>query len=373
MIVKRARHDLRSAGNAKSGDKSPHSIESARAITGLIILWVIHAFAGPSYGGILLLPTYRMPDNAAAVANPNIEGAIVNVYWSQVAKREGEYDWTEIDRRTKPWLAGGKKVALRIMWSSSGMWPDPLAKHPTPQWVVDKGAVVVVATRSQTQVPVAWDPIYRRYAGDFLKEIARKFDGDPNILFIDVTPGAETNPYRFGMNAAQPGFKQIFLKAVASDGRSYSDDLWLKTVKSDIDRATALFCKTKLLATLNVGSLGGPSQLITIGDYCVAKGCFVGQNGLTGKSYLDDSPRRRAFLRWGSQTWIYQEAFDPTGPNTGSLMDLMKAAERVHCSYLGAYGVDILKATRGQPGYDATYAAALAYGAKAIGNRASGH
>ena len=51
----------------------------------------------------------------------------------------------------------------------------------------------------------------------------RKFDGDPNILFIDVTPGAETNPYRFRrINVQEPEFKTRFAETPASDGRKYT-------------------------------------------------------------------------------------------------------------------------------------------------------
>jgi hypothetical protein len=96
----------------------------------------------------------------------------------------------------------------------------------------------------------------------------------------DVTPGAETNPYRFRrINAAETGFKQIFLAAKASDGRKYSHDLWLATVKKGVDDAVTTFKKTHLLVTLNVGSLDGPEQFQAIGEHCVSRGCYVGQSG----------------------------------------------------------------------------------------------
>jgi hypothetical protein len=30
-----------------------------------------------------------------------------------------------------------------------------------------------------------------------MERLADRYDGNPNLLFVDVTPGAETNPYRF--------------------------------------------------------------------------------------------------------------------------------------------------------------------------------
>jgi endo-1,4-beta-xylanase len=58
---------------------------------------------------------------------------------------------------------------------------------------------------------------------------------------------------------------------------------------------------------------------------------------------------------------------DASGGGTGSLMDVMKAAERVGCNYLGVYAVDALRGTRGQANFDPQYEAALAYGAKVMG------
>jgi acetyl esterase/lipase len=319
--------------------------------------------------GLLYFASYRERDNPAAVTNPHLVGALFTLYWSDIEKREGEFDWTDLDRRIGRWTSAGRKVALRIMWSSSGNWPEPAAKTPTPQFVLDAGAVTVRSESSKTDVPLFWDPIYRKHANLFLAEVARKFDGDPNVLFLDVTPGAETNPYRFRrINAAEPGFKTSFSEKPASDGRRYSHELWLETVKQAIDEASATFKKTPLLVTLNVGSLDGPEQFLTIGSHAVSRGCYVGQNGLNARSYNEDSPRKTAFTEWSARTKFYFEMVDASGNGTGSLMDVMQAAKRVGCSYLGVYAVDVLRGTKGQPDYDPQVEAALAWGAKALGS-----
>jgi dipeptidyl aminopeptidase/acylaminoacyl peptidase len=320
--------------------------------------------------GLLFFASYPERDNTAAIANPHIIGALHTIYWSNVEPADGQYDWKEIDRRIGRWTAAGKKVALRIMWSSSGNWPEPAAKHPTPGWVLERGAVTVHSDSSRTDIPLVWDPVYRKYASRFLAEVARKFDGNPDILFIDLTPGAETNPYRFRrINVQEPEFKVRFASAAASDGTTYSHELWLDAVKRAVDDAAAAFQKTKLLVTLNTGSLDGPSQMQAIGDYCVGRGCYVGQNGLRGDNYAKDSPRTTPFLAWGKQTRLYFEMLDATSQGTtGSLRSVMEAAQRVGCDYLGAYAADVLRGTRGQPDFDPAYEEALAYGAQALGD-----
>ncbi len=318
--------------------------------------------------GLLYFASYQERDNPAPARNPYVIGALFTIYWSDVEPREGVFDWTALDRRIAVWTAAGKKVALRIMWSSSGNWPEPAAKHPTPQFVLNAGAVTVHSESSKTDIPLFWDPIYRKHAARFLREVARKFDGDPNVLFVDVTPGAETNPYRFRrINVAEPEFKPRFLAASASDGQRYSHQLWLETVKQSVDVAKAAFQKTPLLVTLNVGSLDGPEQFEPMGTHAVSRGCYVGQNGLNSRSYNEDSPRKTAFRDWGAKTRLYFEMVDASGNNTGSLMDVMKAAERIGSHYLGVYAADVLRGTKGQGNFDPEYEAALAYGAKVIG------
>ena len=186
-----------------------------------------------------------------------------------------------------------------------------------------------------------------------------------------MTPGAETNPYRFRrINVQEPEFKTKFAEAVASDGHKYSHELWLETVKQAVDDAAATFLKTKLLVTLNVGSLEGPSQMQAIGDHCLARGCYVGQNGLRGNNYVPGTPRASPFQKWGEKTLLYFEMLDATSAGTtGSLLSVMQAAERIGCDYLGVYAADVLKGTPGQAGYDQEYEQALEYGAKALGNK----
>jgi hypothetical protein len=119
--------------------------------------------------------------------------------------------------------------------------------------------------------------------------------------------------------------------------------------------------------TLNVGSLDGPNQMQAIGDHCVARGCYVGQNGLRGSSYPAGGSRPSPFTAWGEKTLLYFEMLDATSQGTtGGLLDVMKAAERIGCDYLGVYAADVLKGTTGQPSFDPEYEKALRYGAESL-------
>jgi len=311
---------------------------------------------------------YAFADNTNVIDNPHIIGAFFQVIWSEVEKENGVCDWSQLDQWIKPWLEGNKRIAIRIMWSTSGYWPKPYYKTPTPNWVWQKGAKFAFHEPSGTEIPLIWDPIYEKYAWRFLEQFAARYDDNPNLLFVDVTPGAETNPYRFGtINRRYPEFKEEFIKAKTSDGRSYTEELWLETVKEWVDTSDSIFRNSPLLVTLNTGGLQ-TNHMAAIGDYCVSKGFYVGQNGLRGSSYTGSvgggvSP----FHGWSNDTKLFFEMVARSGGRTGSLMEVMEAAERIRCSYLNVYPRDVLSGTRGQPDYDPACEEALAYGARTLG------
>ena len=224
---------------------------------------------------------------------------------------------------------------------------------------------------TKTEVPLQWDPIYRKYAFKFIQAFARKYDGNPYVLFIDVTPGGETNPCRGNLLKGDPAFREVFLNARLSDGTQYSDALWVKTVKGYIDVSAAAFKRTKLLVTLNHGGLEGPPNFELFGSYAVGKGMYVGQNGLNKNSYKEASDRKRCFNRWDQETKLFFEMVAATSsPGTGTLLEVMQAAERIHCSFLAVSAPDVLKGLPGHPQFDPEYAKALKYGASIMGKPA---
>jgi|GEM_PF-501334 Predicted esterase len=318
---------------------------------------------------------YAFADNSHVIANPHIIGALFQVIWSEVEKEDGRYDWSELDRWIEPWITAGKKVAIRIMWSTSGAWPRPYYKTPTPRWVWEKGASFAFHQPTGTEIPLIWDPIYRKYAWRFLERFADRYDANPNILFFDITPGAETNPYRFGtINRTDPSFKDTFEKTTTSDGRAYDEELWIQNIKEWVDASDRIFKQTPLLVTLNVGGLRSRDRLIEIGDYCASRGFYIGQNGLGGNSYRDpESGRTEAFLRWAGETKTFFEMVQRSGGRTGTLMEVMLAAARVRCHYLNVYPEDVREGTRGEPDFDPASEAALAFGAQALAQSASTH
>jgi hypothetical protein len=147
---------------------------------------------------------------------------------------------------------------------------------------------------------------------------------------MDVTPGAETNPYRFvAFNQRTLEFKDRYAATPACDGRKYSDELWLTTVREWIDATDRIFKRLPLVVTLNVGTLNlGDARndySVMIGQYAEDHGFYVGQNGLHVASYAGDSERKAAFLKWSKQTRIVFETLGDAGTTTRRLPGAARA------------------------------------------------
>lgn len=315
--------------------------------------------------GLLYYGKFHWAYDTAPVDSPFMAGALFQIYWADYEKAEGEIDWSRLDKAIDPWLDAGKGVAIRMMWSSSGYWDDPSANRPTPHWVLDKGAVHAWHEASETEIPLFWDPIYQRYALRFLEQLRDHLGDRGGILFLDITPGAETNPYRFGtINRIDPGFRETFTSLPASDGRIYSEELWKETVLDFIDDAHAVYKDTNmpLLVTLNTGGMENLGQFSLYGDHCVDLGIYVGQNGLRATSYLEMNNRKQNFLEWSKHTRIFFEMVQKSGGATGPLMGVMEAAERVNTSFLNVYPEDTLASLEGPCSERMPFIEALAYG-----------
>jgi len=331
----------------------------------LSVLATVHSAGEKPAAGMLYFAGYGYEDNEDVIRNPYIIGAFYTIMWSEIEKSRGKFDWRKTDAFINKWVGAGKFVALRIMWTSSGMWKNPMAGTPTPAWVWREGAKYAFHAPSKTEIPLFWDPIYRKYAMEFQREVNRKFGNNPHILFIDVTPGAETNPYRFRtIERSDPAFKTTYLSTAASDGRTYSQQLWVETMTGWIAETAKIVTGIPCLVTLNVGGMPGANNFAVIGQCCVDNGMMVGQNGLKVGNYTDEKSERTILYRkWGKQTKLFFEMVAAAEEqDTGTLMEVMEAAERIGCDYLNVYAKDVVKSCNFLPQYTPRWEEAMRYG-----------
>ncbi len=105
--------------------------------------------------------------------------------WAYIEPQPGVYDWKWFDDHIKVWGDAGKQFAFGIECANSN------ATHASavPQWVYDMGAKSYTSKSSSglTQTIPKWDdPIFLRELGKMAKAIGERYDGNPNIAYIDI-------------------------------------------------------------------------------------------------------------------------------------------------------------------------------------------
>jgi hypothetical protein len=156
--------------------------------------------------------------------------------WSEIEKKNGEYDWSVIDEPMKKYKKYGFRFVIRITTSEN----DPKIKFATPQWVFELGAKYNRFTgthpgkfdkNGSNFEPVFGDDIFIFYLKRFLIEMAVRYDGNKDIDFIDM---GSLGVYGEG-------------HTVSSTQVGYGRDVLLEHFNMHID----IFKKTKIIVNHN--------------------------------------------------------------------------------------------------------------------------
>ncbi len=144
--------------------------------------WVFHYYDNvPANYGSRLEPSDTLDDF------PGLTVVYLRIPWSYLEPAEGYFCWSVLDTPAQRWIAKGKKIALRISCSESWM------RYATPEWVHRAGAKGYnfrvregVAEDGPFWEPDFNDPIFLEKLDHFLAVLAQRYDGNPEVAFIDV-------------------------------------------------------------------------------------------------------------------------------------------------------------------------------------------
>lgn len=112
--------------------------------------------------------------------------------WNMLEPEEGKYRWDLIDTYAQPWIAKGKRIALRVMCCENRF------RWATPKWVKDagaKGCDYHCRKNDSGDWPSSdetlWEPDYEDavFLGkleNFIKALAVRYDGDDTVAFVDI-------------------------------------------------------------------------------------------------------------------------------------------------------------------------------------------
>ena len=157
-------------------------VDHGRALINPDMGWTMHFYSNiPENYGSKLEPADALDwfEGCSAV--------YLRIPWAYLEPSEGEYNWALLDTPAQRWIAAGKQISFRFTTSESWL------EYATPKWVFDAGAKSVRYTFGQgpdekgTLVdPVYDDPIFLEKLENFLAAAAARYNGNPNVAFIDI-------------------------------------------------------------------------------------------------------------------------------------------------------------------------------------------
>lgn len=280
--------------------------------------WTLHFYSNfiENYGS-KLEPSDTLDDW------PGLSTIYLRVPWSYLEPREGEFNWSLFDTPAQRWGDKGKKIAIRVSCSESWI------RYATPKWVQDSGAkgIDFEFGKGPREGGPLWDPdyldpVFLKKLDAFLAAMARRYDGNPNVPFIDVGS--------FGMwGEGHTGFSSRL-----------NEEQTLEVVKKHIDLHKKHFPNTLLCISDDVAGPTSRGPKFPAMDYALSKGV----------SLRDDS----IMVQPPPDSWYHAEmasAFWPTLPVilehehygsskirkawSGDL--LVKSVEDYHASYMSIH------------------------------------
>ena len=158
--------------------------DSGEALVNPGMGWVFHYYDNSlkNYGS-RLAPADTLRDF------PGLSTIYLRLAWAYLEPEEGRFNWSVVDTPAQRWLREGKQIAFRLTCSESG------ERYATPQWVREAGARGQFGRRAQVvseDTPRAcWepdfdDPVFMEKLDAFLAAAGARYDGSPDVAFIDV-------------------------------------------------------------------------------------------------------------------------------------------------------------------------------------------
>jgi len=225
-------------------------VDDGRALVNPDMGWTLHFYSNiiTNYGS-KLEPSDTLADF------PGLSTIYLRVPWAFLEPEEGKFNWSLLDTPARRFGARGIKVAIRVTSTESWM------RDATPRWVQAAGAKGVnfafgkgPAKDGPLWEPDYLDPVFLAKLDAFLAAMAKRYDGNPDVAFIDVGS--------FGMwGEGHTGF-----------GAQLDDAQTLAVVKVHVDLYRKHFPRTLLAISDDVAGHDRPGAHQPATDYALTRG-----------------------------------------------------------------------------------------------------
>ena len=281
--------------------------------------WTLHFYSNriENYGS-KLQPSDTVDDF------PGLSVVYLRVPWAFLEPEEGRFNWSLFDTPAQRWIARGKRIAIRVSCSESWM------RYATPQWVQDAGARGVDFTfgRGPQENGPLWDPdyldeVFLEKLDDFLAAMARRYDGNPNVAFIDVGS--------FGM----------WGEGHTMGSSRLSEEKTLEVVKHHIDLHRKHFRQTLLCISDDVAGHDRPGEHLPATDYALSQDVSLRDDSIL----VQPPPRSWYHAQLAQAFWprlpviLEHEHYGSSKAKQawGDGRLLLEAVEQYHASYMSIH------------------------------------
>jgi hypothetical protein len=262
----------------------------------------------------------RLAPSDIVAGFPGLSTVYMRIPWSVVEPEEGRFNWAILDTPAQRWIAKGKRIALRLTCSEQWM------KYATPEWVKNAGAkgTFYQFRRGRVADGNSWDPffddpIFLDKLDKFLAAVAERYDGNPNVEFIDIGSYGLWGEGHTFMSSRQDSFE---------------------IQKTHIDLYVKHFKKT--LLNVNDDYAGGnkPGRRFPITDYALSKGVTLRDDSIM----VEPPPRSWYHAEMAQEFWpklpvILEHEHYGTSKRVhawdGNL--LLKSIEDYHASFMSIH------------------------------------
>lgn len=211
------------------------------------------------------------------VDNPNLMGGVVIHYWSEIEPAEGQFNWAPLDRDISTWTSHGKKVVVRIPFSSSY---DKTTPSATPQWVYNFGVQKVTEVDGSVH-PQYWNPTFLAKLHDFIVAFGARYDGNPSIVYVNAAIGNDGETIVDGNGGHSHSGVNASNRLQLWQQVGYSDSVWWSTIQQMLGYYKAAFTRTPLAVQVDETFIGGTPGYNTqkVLTYAASQGIWLQDDG----------------------------------------------------------------------------------------------
>jgi hypothetical protein len=281
--------------------------------------WTLHFYSNiPANYGSRLEPSDTLDDF------PGLSAVYLRVPWAFLEPAEGRFNWALLDTPAQRWISKGKRVAFRVTCSENWI------RFAVPEWVREAGAKGTFyefgkgpSERGGSWDPDFADPVFLGKLDRFLAAMAARYDGNPNVAFVDIGT--------YGLW----GEGHTHMSSKVPEARA------LEIVVKHIDLHAKHFVRTLLCISDDVVGHDRPGRRFPETDHAISRGVTLRDDSIL----VQPPPRSWYHAELAGEFWprwpvILEHEHYGASKSRGAWGDgslLLKAVEDYHGSYLSIH------------------------------------